>query len=51
MTATVEPARRAGRTGQLVDARTDVKVVLAGVWIAGCSSSPTSTSSGSGATT
>jgi Family of unknown function (DUF6326) len=33
MTVEVGPARRARRTGRLLDARPDVKVVLAGLWI------------------
>lgn len=33
MTVEVEPARRARRSGRLVDARSDVKVVLAGLWV------------------
>lgn len=33
MTVEVGPARRARRTGRLVDARPDVKVVLAGLWV------------------
>ena len=33
MTVEVGPARRARRTGRLVDARPDVRVVLAGLWV------------------